>query len=78
MVVLLFLFNFSSYSTEVFFTEGGQFVQSQKNWIQADLAAANRNRAKVPWVIAFGHRPMYCSNDDGDDCTKEDSLVRLG
>ena len=53
-------------------------MESQKNWIQADLAAANRNRAKVPWVIAFGHRPMYCSNDDGDDCTKEDSLVRLG
>ena len=62
----------------MFFTEKGQFVQSQKEWIKADLDAANKNRAKVPWVIVFGHRPMYCSNDDGDDCTKKDSLVRLG
>ena len=44
----------------------------------ADLAAANQKRDKVPWVIAYGHRPMYCSNDDGDDCTLPDSKVRLG
>lgn len=70
--------HFLSYSSEVFFTANGQYVQSQKEWIQSDLDAANRNRDRVPWVIAFGHRPMYCSNDDGDDCTKKDSLVRLG
>ena len=23
----------------------------------------------------MGHRPMYCSNSDGDDCTKENSKV---
>lgn len=23
----------------------------------------------------MGHRPMYCSNSDGDDCTKYESVV---
>ena len=23
----------------------------------------------------MGHRPMYCSNSDGDDCTKHESVV---
>lgn len=26
----------------------------------------------------MGHRPMYCSDDDQDDCTKFDSYVRPG
>lgn len=26
----------------------------------------------------MGHRPMYCSNTDGDDCRYEDDLVRTG
>ncbi len=39
---------------------------------------ANRpeNRAQRPWIITMGHRPMYCSNDDGDDCTNFQSYVR--
>lgn len=41
---------------------------------------ANRpeNRALRPWIITMGHRPMYCSDDDQDDCTKFDSYVRPG
>merc|ERR1719158_2549428 len=26
----------------------------------------------------MAHRPMYCSNQDGDDCTKDDSNMRKG
>ena len=33
-------------------------------------------RNERPWIIAFGHRPFYCSNNDGDDCTTDRSLVR--
>lgn len=36
------------------------------------------NRAKRPWIIAYGHRPMYCSNADKDDCTNYETLIRVG
>ena len=42
-----------------------------------ELQEANKpeNRAKRPWIITMGHRPMYCSNNDKDDCTKRDGIV---
>lgn len=70
------LVHFISYSTEVHFTDGP--VEEQLNWLRQDLNEANANRDKRPWVIAFGHRPMYCSNNDRDDCTKLNSVVREG
>lgn len=70
--------HFLSYSSEVFFVENGRYIESQKQWILADLGAANQKRHERPWVIAFGHRPMYCSNNDDDDCTHQESKVRLG
>ena len=63
-----------SYSTEVYFTNGP--VAEQLEWLKQDLAKANANRDKQPWVIALGHRPMYCSNIDLHDCTREKSIVR--
>lgn len=35
-------------------------------------------RAIRPWIITFGHRPMYCSNDNDNDCTHSQTLVRVG
>ncbi|KAJ7383152.1 hypothetical protein OS493_030304 [Desmophyllum pertusum] len=68
--------HFISYSSEVYFTNGS--IQDQLDWLTNDLKDANKpeNRAKRPWIIAFGHRPMYCSNIDKDDCTTLKSLVR--
>ena len=40
---------------------------AQKAWLQADLAAVDR--AATPWVVAVFHRPFYCSNADGDECS---------
>eukprot|EP00066_Takifugu_rubripes_P001458 XP_003962649.1 PREDICTED: LOW QUALITY PROTEIN: iron/zinc purple acid phosphatase-like protein [Takifugu rubripes] len=75
-----------SLSTEVYFylEFGLEFtgppLYEQYEWLRQDLEEANRpeNRAVRPWIITMGHRPMYCSDDDQDDCTKFDSYVRLG
>ena len=32
----------------------------------------------TPWVVLYGHRPMYCTNDDRDDCTKFETRTRTG
>lgn len=37
------------------------------DWLEADLAAADANRAKVPWVIAVHHHPEYSSSTHGKD-----------
>ena len=39
-------------------------------------ATLPENRSKRPWIITMAHKPMYCSNDDSDDCTKANSIVR--
>ncbi|XP_014781554.1 acid phosphatase type 7 isoform X2 [Octopus bimaculoides] len=71
-----------SFSTEYyFFIEYGLYqIEHQYHWLEADLKKANEpaNRAKRPWIITMAHRPMYCSNNDKDDCTKSESLVRKG
>jgi hypothetical protein len=36
-------------------------------WLEADLTAANANRAKVPWIIALHHHGEYSSSNHGAD-----------
>ncbi|KAF5900092.1 acid phosphatase type 7 isoform X1 [Clarias magur] len=71
-----------SFSTEVYFyiEYGLDLLFRQYKWLQKDLEEANKpeNRAARPWIITMAHRPMYCSNDDKDDCTKFESYVRHG
>ena len=38
----------------------------QAAWLEADLIAANKNRANIPWIIAGGHR-QYFSTDGSID-----------
>ena len=50
--------------------------QSQLNFIIEELN--NTDRSKFPWLIASGHRPMYCFVNNDDDCTNwEYDRVRL-
>ena len=37
---------------------------------------AVQSRKDKPWIITAGHRPMYCSTFDGDDCNRRESYVR--
>nr|XP_033812885.1 acid phosphatase type 7 [Geotrypetes seraphini]XP_033812886.1 acid phosphatase type 7 [Geotrypetes seraphini]XP_033812887.1 acid phosphatase type 7 [Geotrypetes seraphini]XP_033812888.1 acid phosphatase type 7 [Geotrypetes seraphini] len=71
-----------SFSTEVYFylKYGPDLIREQYVWLERDLQEASKpeNRGQRPWLITMGHRPMYCSNNDKDDCTDHESVVRLG
>ena len=41
---------------------------TQLAWLQADLAAANANRARVPFIVVAGHRP-WIALSQSDVCT---------
>lgn len=72
--------HFIAISTEFYFytNYGWQQISNQWQWLMKDLKNAAENRDKRPWIITMGHRPMYCSDFDGDDCTQYDSLIRTG
>ena len=74
--------HFISYSTEFYyFVEyGWTQIAVQYDWLKNDLAEATKpeNRAKRPWIIVMGHRPMYCSSDHIGGCTMKDNIVRKG
>ncbi|XP_031850266.1 acid phosphatase type 7 [Nomia melanderi] len=63
-----------------FMNYGIKQLVKQYQWLEKDLEEANKpkNRAQRPWIVTFGHRPMYCSNKNADDCTNHQSLVRVG
>lgn len=63
-----------------FMNYGIKQLVKQYEWLKKDLEEANRPevRAIRPWIITYGHRPMYCSALNSDDCTNHQSLVRVG
>ncbi|XP_072168114.1 acid phosphatase type 7-like [Diadema setosum] len=69
-----------SLSTEVYFFLEFGFHQifEQLSWLEKDLEEATKpeNRAVRPWIITMGHRPAYCTNDDSDDCSGNESIIR--
>uniref|UniRef100_A0AC34QEB1 Purple acid phosphatase n=1 Tax=Panagrolaimus sp. JU765 TaxID=591449 RepID=A0AC34QEB1_9BILA len=74
--------HFVGVSTEYygsFYLYGHQPVMNQYAWLQDDLKKADANRANIPWIISFQHRPFYCSNDNSFECRAfENTLVRVG
>jgi len=48
-------------------------IGRQYNWLKSDLEKASNNRHKTPWIIVYGHRPFYCSDDT---FLKEQKLTR--
>lgn len=74
--------HFIGIDTEVYYfmNYGIKQMIKQFTWLENDLKEANKpeNRHRRPWIVTFGHRPMYCSNANADDCTDHESLVRVG
>lgn len=75
--------HFVAFSTEFYYfldTVGMIALENQYEWLKKDLSIATSpsERAKRPWIIVFGHRPMYCSSRDNDDCSKESNIIRKG
>ena len=70
--------HFVSISTEFYYFLNYGLVQvmSQYSWLESDLARVDRS--VTPWVVVYGHRPMYCTNTDRDDCTKSETRTRTG
>lgn len=58
--------HFISFSTEHL---KSPFVDEQLDFLRADLTKANANRDTVPWIIAYAHKPLYCSTEDYYDCS---------
>ncbi|XP_026332479.1 acid phosphatase type 7-like [Hyposmocoma kahamanoa] len=55
---------------------------NQFRWLVNDLEQANSeaNRKMRPWIILYGHRPMYCTggnNDDKAECPYEHTRIGL-
>ena len=57
-------------------------VRAQYEWLQQDLEQARKDRHIRPWIVAYAHRPMYCTHiaDDWNApyCTEDAAAVRDG
>ena len=55
--------HFIALNTEIWAYDCSEAAQTQANWLLADLEKAANRRSEVPWLLAFGHKPLYCSVD---------------
>lgn len=74
--------HFIAINTEAYYflNYGIKTLVKQYEWLEQDLTEANKpeNRKERPWIVTFGHRPMYCSNDGDNDCHQHETLLRVG
>eukprot|EP00050_Salpingoeca_kvevrii_P007355 m.295622 g.295622 ORF g.295622 m.295622 type:complete len:472 (+) comp13230_c0_seq1:48-1463(+) len=51
-------------------------AKQQALWLEQDLKSVDRT--KTPWVLAFGHRAMYCTKSEDEECHGEAESIRNG
>lgn len=60
-----------SFNTNEYFEDGDNFLPEQYDWLTKDLKNAAQRRDAVPWIVAFGHEPLYCAlQDEKLPCSK--------
>jgi hypothetical protein len=55
--------HFTILNSETYFYLNSTSQDIQQSWLSQDLATANANRAAVPWLFVFAHKPLYCNID---------------
>ncbi|KAI9482514.1 Metallo-dependent phosphatase-like protein [Zychaea mexicana] len=80
---LMYSFNYKSlhlvsFSTEVYFDGTDEMIQTSINWLEEDLAEANKHRKQRPWIILITHHPVYCSAPNSEDCASNAARIRDG
>ncbi|KAK0407920.1 hypothetical protein QR680_003673 [Steinernema hermaphroditum] len=68
--------HFIGLSSEYYGYDHVEHIKKQYRWLEKDLTENTK-----PWIIAYMHRPYYCSNRNGkkSDCTGEDNeYIRVG
>jgi len=56
----------------------GNLDKTQVDFIDLDLKQTNKDRTNTPWIVAYGHRPFYCTNHDKHeiDCKVYTEILR--
>jgi acid phosphatase type 7 len=62
--------HYVAYNTEPLFDGLDQEQAQQMQWLAEDLKSVNRTM--FPWLIVFGHRPLYCSPNVSTTATLRD------
>jgi len=52
----------------------GNIDPDQQAWIEENLASVDRS--VNPWVMVYFHRPMYCGNQNDDNCRNFATVLR--
>ena len=44
-------------------------------FLKLQKANEPENRARQPWIVTMAHKPMYCSNNNDDECLYADGYI---
>ena len=76
--------HYVAFSTELFHSPMKEYsdkvtYKTFLKWFEEDMIKANlpANRAKYPWIIVHGHRPLYSSSDSGADETVRKAMEEM-
>ena len=67
--------HFIAYNTELVFDNLTETQALQMEFLQKDLESVDRT--EFPWLVVYGHRPLYCSANMSDSLLSDEWRIRL-